>query len=211
MHISTCFGSKEQYERLYDVDRYDKVVDNVLDILRCNKEMGYPVDIHLNLRQDKPYEPFFSSDLYSELVDLIDDLEKIVILDDLWDNFRGIINLEGLPKGHQFKKQFEEKPLPCYALYRKVEVLYDGTIQACACRVEPELWVGNILDFDSLEEVWRSPGLEKLREDWFDGKIKNCCQTCSHYVPYTTLVDKGTFRVVGKKVVGKILRVIGVR
>ena len=53
MNISTALGSAEMYSRLYGVDKYDIVVENMLDLLETNNELGRPVDLTLQLRIDK--------------------------------------------------------------------------------------------------------------------------------------------------------------
>lgn len=205
INISTCLSSREEYKRLYGVDRYEQVVANVFDLLHTNRELGEPVEIDVLLRMDKPFEAFFASDVYRRLTALVDP-SKIEILDDNWDDFRGIIGQEGLPRGHTFKAPYEDKSTPCYAMFRKLEVLTDGAIQACACRIEPELWAGNVLDYDTLEDAWRNPHLEKLREDWFAGTIPSCCRGCSHYIPFTNLLKPAQPAEVARKAASKLAR-----
>lgn len=185
--ISTCLGSRRRYKEIYGVDQYDRVVANILGILRENKALGDPVFISLALRIDKPYERLFDSDLYREILTYLPE-DRISVLEDHWDDFRGIIQAKGLPKGHVFRSNAVDKRTPCYALFRKLQVLKDGTIQACSCRVEPELWSGNIMDHDTLEAAWRNEELEQLRRNWQAGEIPQCCQECTHYIPYTNLV-----------------------
>ena len=185
--ISTALGSREQYKRLYGKDLYHQVKSNILELLKKNKELKYPVAIHLALRMDKPYDKFLKSEFYKEILNYIKK-ENISILEG-WDDFRGIIKKKGLPKGQVFRTNLwenERKNTPCYALYRKLEILNDGTIQGCTCRVEPELWGGNIKNYKSLNEAWNDKTINKIRNNWFNGKLSECCKTCSHYEPYTS-------------------------
>lgn len=209
INISTCLSSKDDYKRLYGVDQYDQVLVNILDLLETNKRLGSPVDIDLLLRMDKPFEPFIQSDTYKRIVEFLPP-SKIAILDDEWDDFRGIIKADGIPKGHQFKRKDMDKSVPCSAMFRKLEVLIDGTIQACACRVEPELWAGNIMEHQTLESAWRNPKLEQLRNDWFEGKVRDCCKTCEHYIPYTNLTRNAQPKVVARKILRRVARSLGV-
>jgi hypothetical protein len=211
MNISTALGSAEMYSRLYGVDKYDVVVENMLDLIRTNNDLGRPVDLTLQLRIDKPFSSFFDSPLYSELRRHIE-AERIIILDDAWDSAKGLIDVDNLPSGHKFKEPISDKSVPCEAPFRKLEVLMDGTIQGCACRVEPELWAGNILDYNSIEEAWRSPGLVRLRNNWIAGKIPECCKTCTHYLPYTTLIrTRGPLMVtidISRKIKRRLIRLL---
>lgn len=188
MAISTSLGSREQYNRLYGVDKYDTVLENILNLLRLNTAMNKPVLISVLLRIDKPFEPFLASDLYNEIASHIG-VHNIEILDNLWDDFHGIIDESGIPAGHEFKRDAVDKTTPCYALFRKLQVLIDGTVQGCSCRIEPELWGGNILDYDNLAAAWKDPGLQRLRQNWLAGEIPECCKSCSHYQPFTNLIE----------------------
>ena len=210
MTISTALGNKEQYKRLYGIDMYEKVKSNIINILKKNKELNYPVNIYLALRIDKPYDIFYKSDVYNKILNYIDP-HKITILES-WDDFRGIIKKDGLPKGHKFKgTQFnnERRNTPCYALYRKLQILIDGTIQGCSCRIEPELWGGNIKNYKSLNEAWNDKKIEKVRNDWFKGKLRDCCKECSHYQPFNHLLKnsylkghiKNIFNKLNKKII----------
>jgi hypothetical protein len=212
MNISTCLSSAEEYNRLYGVDRYEKVVSNVFDLLQTNSEIENPISLDILLRMDKPFAPFFESEIYQRLLEYLKP-ERISILDDDWDDFHGIVPATGIPQGHVFKDTSADKTLPCYALFRKLQVLTDGTVQGCSCRIEPELWAGNILDYESLEEVWRGPGLQRLRNDWFAGNIPDCCTKCSHYAPLTNLLRKGepsrVARTFLRRAKARIMSVIG--
>jgi len=203
--LSTALGSSEQYIRLYGVDKYDRVVTNIFDLLETNARLGEPVSIHIELRIDKPFSTFYESEIYARLKTYLDD-EDIRILDDGWDDFRGVISQSSLPKGHRLLDNVKDKSVPCYALYRKLQVMIDGTLQACSCRVEPELWGGNILQYDTLADAWRDPAIEKLRTDWHAGHLSKCCQECTHYHPYTSLIEDSRFPAVAKRVLRRALR-----
>ena len=97
----------------------------------------------------------------------------------------------------------ERKNTPCYALYRKLQILVDGTIQGCSCRIEPELWGGNIKNYKTLHEAWNDKKIEEIRNNWFSGKLKKCCTQCSHYEPYTNLTKKNFINKNLKKIYDK--------
>ncbi|MCW0234926.1 MAG: SPASM domain-containing protein [Ferrovibrio sp.] len=205
MAISTSLGSREQYKRLYGVDKYDQVVSNILNLLRMNATLGRPILFSLLLRIDKPFDVFLSSDLYKEITTYIDP-GNIEILDNLWDDFHGVIGQDGIPVGHEFKYNAVDKTVPCYALFRKLQVLIDGTIQGCSCRVEPELWAGNIKDYQSLGSAWRDPALQRLRDNWAAGNIPDCCKKCSHYQPFTNLIEDTSPARLARSLARRLLR-----
>jgi len=204
MTISTALGNKEQYKRLYGIDMYDQVKSNIINIIKKNKELSYPVSINLALRIDKPYNKFFKSKTYKNIIRYI--MPRNISILESWDDFRGIIKKSGLPKGQKFKGLRylnEKKNTPCYALYRKLQILVDGTIQGCSCRIEPELWGGNIKNYKTLHEAWNDKQIEEIRNNWFNGKLKKCCTQCSHYEPYTNLTKKNFINKNLKKIYDK--------
>jgi MoaA/NifB/PqqE/SkfB family radical SAM enzyme len=207
MNISTALGNREQYKRLYAKDKYDQVLKNILGILETNISLGQPVNLTLKLRIDKPFDDFYESNTCKEILKYLP-FHKIEILDDDWDDFKGLITEDKLPDGHSFKENVEVKTEPCYALFRKLQVMIDGTIQGCSCRVEPDLWSDNILNHETLESAWRNQKFDKLRSDWFDGKVPNCCKKCTHYIPYSKMIDNSrpnyVFRELFKSGVRKI-------
>jgi radical SAM protein with 4Fe4S-binding SPASM domain len=206
--ISTALGSDEQYQRVYGVNKYEKVLSNILDLIKTNSRLGKPVDISILLRIDKPYSAFFDTDLYQEITRYVNP-GKIEILHDFWDDFKGLIPSTGLPKGQKFKAQQVNKKIPCYAMYRKMQVMLDGTIQPCSCRVEPDLWGGNIKDYDTLEEAWKDPEIERLRNNWHAGQIPDSCQKCTHYQPYTHLVSSYSPAKIFPRIARALMRRIG--
>ena len=199
--LSTCLSSKEDYKRLYGVDKFEQVRNNILNLLEANKQNNNKVRIKILLRQDKPFEKFLNSDLFKKINTYLP-RSDIEFLDNQWDDFKGIVKKEDLPKNQEFKKQVD-KTRPCYALFRKLEILVDGTIQGCACRVEPDLWTENIKDFNNLSDAWNNKTYNKIRNEWFEGKIPNSCISCNHYIPYTNL-KKGNPKKVSKVIFKKI-------
>jgi radical SAM protein with 4Fe4S-binding SPASM domain len=199
--FSSSLENKESYLRLYGVDKYDQVVQNLLNLLAINKKNNNKVRIKILLRQDKPFDKFKSGEVYKKIISYIPESD-IEFLDDQWDDFKGIVKKEDLPLNQEFKKQID-KTKPCYALFRKLEVLVDGTIQGCACRVEPALWTENIMNFNNLKSAWNNKTYNKIRSDWFDGKMPSSCDTCSHYIPYTNL-NRGNPIKLTKTIIKKV-------
>ena len=188
MNISTALESREQYLRLYAKDKYDQVSANILGILEENVKLGEPVNITLKLRIDKPIKKFFETKLCKNILNFIP-LHKINVLEDDWDDFKGLITKDKLPIGHSFKENVKDKKEPCYALFRKLQVMMDGTIQGCSCRVEPDLWSDNVLNHSTLESAWKNPKFQKIRNNCLNGIVPECCKKCTHYIPYTNMIN----------------------
>jgi len=189
LQLSSSMIDQDMYKRLYGVDKYDQVSENILNISKRNYELGFPVDITLNLRIDLPKQKFFETSFYKELSQYV--LRKKITFLEAYDDFNGIVQKSDLPINATFANNqylIKNSNMPCYQLYRAMQVNYDGVIQGCACRVEPELWTENILNHTSIESAWRNEKLEEIRDGWLtDDKIPECCKTCMHYYPYVNL------------------------
>ena len=201
LNLSTTLGDADTYKRIYKTNDYDRVVKNIIGLLESNIKHGNPINISLLLRVDKPYDALYSSKDYIKIAKLIGD-NKISILEK-WDNYRGSVTVSHLPHGHKLNINTEEKKLPCYALYRKLQVLYDGTIQGCSCRIEPELFGGNIMEYSTIEQAYKDPKLDSIRNNWLDGDVPECCQECTHYIPYTSLVYSEGFGGIFKSMLAR--------
>ena len=185
LNISTAIGSSEQFKRLYGVDCYDKTYNNIVDLVSRNNSKGNKVDIYILLRVDKPFDKVKETDDYKTIEKYVG-TDKMVFLEE-WDDWNGIITLDQLPKGHSFKSSIPVGTVPCYALYRKLEILIDGYVNTCTCRLSKELNVGNIFEAKTISEIWEGDELRSLRENWLSGNTPKICITCSHYIPATVL------------------------
>ena len=188
INISTAIGSSEQFKRLFGADCYDKTFNNIVELISCNNSKKNKVDINILLRVDKPFEKVKETDDYKTIEKYVG-TDKMVFLEE-WDDWNGIITLDQLPKGHSFKSSIPVGTIPCYALYRKLEILIDGYVNICTCRLSKELNVGNIFEAKTISEIWKGDKLKTLRENWLSGNIPKICITCSHYEPVTAFYKR---------------------
>jgi len=185
-NFSTALGSEEQYQRLYGKDSYKRTFNNIVNFLKKNNKKGNKkIPARVLLRVDKPFSKIIESDDYKIIEDLIG-RHRISFLEE-WDDYNGLIRDEDLPRGHFFKKVKPISSIPCYALYRKLEVLKDGDVSCCICRLSKELIVGNIFEADSMIDIWNGVPLKQLRSNWLSGEFPKICSTCTHYQPVTGL------------------------
>lgn len=185
-NFSTAIGSEEQYRRLYGRNCYRRTYENILAFLKRNNEARRKVPVRVLLRVDKPFSKIKATDDFKRLEAVIGG-HRISFLE-AWDDYNGLIRSEDLPRGgHVFKPVRPVAEIPCYALYRKLEVLKDGDIACCTCRLSKDLVVGDVFDAKTFSEVWAGESLRKLRGDWLRGEFPSICGTCSHYQPVTAL------------------------
>jgi radical SAM protein with 4Fe4S-binding SPASM domain len=85
-----------------------------------------------------------------------------------------------------------------------MQILMNGDIAVCSCRVSPELVTDNIFNHKDLMDYWRGGKIKKFREDWLNGKIPGICRGCNHYLP-VSLTGKFLLKDKLKKLSKKIL------
>jgi len=190
MAVSTSLGGREVYKRLFGVDRYEDVMENLVKLLKGNLDRGKPIDIKLLVRTDYDIASCLESlNEYKSIKRFLKAGKIRVLARDEWDSYNGAVKLKDLPKGARFKKDMPDKSVPCYALYRKLQILVNGDISVCSCRIHPSLVVDNIRNYSSLGDYWRGEAIARFRQRWKDGEIPVACRSCTHYLPYTHTVE----------------------
>lgn len=178
IYVSTCIGSRTMYKKLFGVDKYNLVWGNLLRLVSNNAELDNEVKIDVILRYEKPHRKLFTSFEYEELESY--GIEPRVV--ENYDNWCGLIRKEDLPKGQVFR-EVEDMSKPCSLFYKGLIILNNGDVGACWCRdLEAKLVVGNVYK-QSLGEIWNGERMNKLREDWWEGKIPTICKNCYQYTP----------------------------
>jgi len=185
IQISTCIGNQEMYKRIFGVNKYHVVINNIEKLLTLNNSLGKKVTIGLSIRGDKPYEKIWNSPDYIRIAQLYG--SAIPILDDAYDSWSGMIKKEDLPIGQGWRKVSNKKKYePCSLLYKGLLVLGDGEVNACWTRdMEATLLVGNIHN-ESIDDIWKGEKLRSLRENWEQGNLPEVCKKCNQY---TSLSD----------------------
>lgn len=175
--ISTCLQGREDYKRIYGVDKFNEVMRNIVTLLDANKRHGNTLDISIWLRHDKGYD-LSSNSYYKKMSSYT---SKISVLNDDYDNWSGMVTQDDLPKGQQFKKQSKDKTFPCAQFYNGLAVTPSGEVGACWARdTNLDLKIGDIKD-NNLQEIWQSDEIKKLRQGWIDGAIPYPCNECFQY------------------------------
>jgi len=190
LNISTCLGGREMYKKLFGVDKYEPVMDNLLRLLQTNKKHGNPINVTLLLRVDYPVDKNYDNDMVAKLREYLTEHKFDILPENMWDDYNGTIKISEIPVGSEFRPNLRDKSIPCYALYRKIQVLYNGDIAVCSCRVAPELVTDNIFNYSSLEDYWKGDKLREYRDNWLKGNIPKICRGCTHYSPYTSITEK---------------------
>jgi len=198
--ISTFLGDRESYKRYYGVDTYDLVIKNIFMIIEKNREMGFPVEIKLHLRCEKPYDKVVNSNTFKNIAKIISK-NNIYFLNE-YDRWGGDLSMEikeeDLPKGGVFVINhflgFIQKE-PCFELYRRIHILPDGNVGVCMCKdINAEIVIGNVNE-DDLLSIWNGNKIKEYREKWLNGVIPNICNNCSRYLPISEYIKRNRLNV----------------
>ncbi len=173
--VSTAGFDKESYLRLYRSHLYERMKNNVLALLKANRDAGGPVQVTIGFRTDRPLRDVLSDPDYQEVKAYHPDVDFTYAFSD----WQGTVVL-----GANFVRR--EPPVQeesCYNLYDGPMVFANGDLGLCACQdvdADSELIVGNIAE-QSLLEIWTSPKVAELRRRFSAGNKPDLCRNCAAY------------------------------
>jgi radical SAM protein with 4Fe4S-binding SPASM domain len=185
INISICIGGKEMYKRIFGVDKYSTVVENLNHLLKENRRLGNKVQLHIHLRAEKPYNTTTSNSDYQYLTKEYG--QDLFHIDAEYDNWTGMITKNNLPKDNEFKK-IKSYSEPCQELSNGLIVFANGDIGCCWRRdIEGKLVIGN-LNENSLNDAWKGKNIHTIRQNWIDGQIPDVCKNCFAYEPLSVFL-----------------------
>lgn len=195
--ISTFIGSREGYERYYGNDKYGKVVENIIEAARRNRELGNPVRISLHLRVEGDRSSWEETETYQTIAALIGEANIDYL--EVYDAWGGRIKKEDVPEGTSLDEPIalsEKIKSPCFEMYRRLHILADGNVGACVCvDLESEIKVGNVKE-QTLDEIWRGQRLRDYRSNWTQGNLPEVCKSCTRYQAVDQFIDENRKRVI---------------
>lgn len=182
--ISTEGFNAEWYRKVYGVDCYRQVLEGIKSVLASNEASGFPVEIHVNLRNGQPLAELFSERDYLDLrAAFKHPKHRINVLFEV-ENWGGRhVKKANLPGELQTnaRRVLRHPKVPCHGL-RSMLVRHDGTVRFCGCAFErhpgdemmgpakyPEL---------SLREL--SEESNRLAERFRRNDLPQCCRGCSN-------------------------------
>lgn len=172
-------GNKKSYESIRKGANYDKVVENIKEFLKTNKESRKPVHT---------------------IIQMVDCNKSKQEKREFLKNWKGLganeIKIKFLDSwaGTLFDKQVEmpkEKRYPCEEPFKRVAILYNGDVVPC-CRDWNGSYVYGNLHKNSLAEIWKSKKVKELRRQMIKNDYKNLpCKTCKEWnIPMNRLIIK---------------------
>jgi radical SAM protein with 4Fe4S-binding SPASM domain len=177
-------ATRETYETYRKGASFEKVRNNILKFLQIKKEMQsrifcivQMVALKENIKEAKALIQMWN----------VEGIDDIRIKKDEVHNEGCAIEGSTLPRPSPRR--------PCYLLWRgPMYIHYDGTVLPC-CYIYPEPVIGNIKT-ESLDEIWNSEKMVRLREAHIHGDLRDykTCQNCPAARPHLP-VALGSFLI----------------
>jgi len=183
LRISTCIKDEETYRKIYRSSHYQRMLDNIVKLVEVNQSLGQPVHLMLFLRLPKPFSESQKAKDFQRIVQYFP-RKDVIVLDDAYDSWGGRVKEEDLPQGNLiYDNTLDQSKEPCSELYRRMNILYDGSVNNCVCRdLDAALKIGDV-NKSSLAEIWRGKELGGLRSRWSQGVVPDTCRGCQRYLP----------------------------
>ena len=189
--ISLPGFDREDYERVFGVDKANAVLEGVIALAEAKKAAKSKTEIPLFFRIDRPFEEVLKDEGMQKLSPYIDDGTIIIPpeqirMDNLftWGN---VITQDKLP-GTMVLRTIDFKPTrrPCRNPLKDVSVLPEGQVRVCSCQYmtsnHDELVIGDTRQQD-LSEIIMGPVHRKLVREMANGNWPEVCANCSIYQP----------------------------
>lgn len=191
IYVSIGGATRETYKNIRGIDAFEEVVNNIMLITKYKRKSGKKRPIlAFNVVAMKSLLPELES-----LVKLAYDIgvehiafPNLVVQgpeikeESLWLNiehsekaFRNA-NLLAVKLGIEFRPpNLRICELDCKNFFRRISINWDGTVRSCA----PERYLIGDLKKDSIDSIWNSNGMIKLRKDYYEKGLKIVCPNCS--------------------------------
>ena len=150
INISYNGGTKQTYEEIMGIN-FEKVNKNIMKLIKRKRE----------LNSEKPYITM-SCVLLRENASEMNEIKK------RWERYFPVAfnfasNWGGCVEVHDVNKKYRNKKWPCWQLWTKFLIAWDGTVTGCCPdMVEYTLNLGSVKS-QGLLEIWNSPKWKKLR------------------------------------------------
>lgn len=185
LSISTTLSGRESYRKFFGVDKYNQMLNNLVTLLQENRKRGHPIAVMIHIKPTEESAEEVAGHPDFRMVQALQDADLVAEINNRGyyvDDWIGAVKLPPyLKKRPLYPRAFR----PCHMLYGNMIVYSNGKIGACNCRdfeTSSELILGHIKE-NSLEELWKSERLSKLRSNWrWKNQVPDICKSCRHYI-----------------------------
>jgi radical SAM protein with 4Fe4S-binding SPASM domain len=180
--ISTSGFDKDMYLRVYRSKMYEKMFNNLIELLKENKINGNPIDIIVEMRTDKSLKETLNFPDYKKLLQYLP--SNKILCKFRYDDWAGKIKsseLTGEMKIRNMMLSMRFRYSPCFEYFNGPSIYWNGDVGICGCRDvdAKELIIGNIKT-DKMINIWYNKKHLNLLNN-FTKKPPEICKVCSHY------------------------------
>jgi radical SAM protein with 4Fe4S-binding SPASM domain len=171
---------KETYEKIRVNAEFEKTVANIKNFLELKKTLKSDIYVMLQIIYTDETKKEISK--FKETWNDYPINEIVIKKFNTWgDQTEGIKELSK-PELYYPASNIKKRPA-CYYLWHSFVILSDGRVVPCCRDYDAKIVLGD-LNNQSLEEIWNSKILKKIREDQINGKFNNgLCNNCLEYPP----------------------------
>jgi len=177
IYISTTAFDPDMYKRLYRSDQYERMRDNIMNLLQENSRIEKRRFIAILIRSDIEPEKVYAMPATQKIILLADKIE----IRQEYNDCCGVITPAILPKGMKIMKPRIKTNRPCHVLMQFPAIYPNGDIAACACQnynADKDMYLGNVNNGDFIQAI---DNLSKIIESWKHGWRPQTCNSCSMY------------------------------
>jgi radical SAM protein with 4Fe4S-binding SPASM domain len=164
--------TKETYESVRKQLKFEKVSSNIGHLIDKRNKLHAHVEVSVTIIEmdltKAEIEPF--QRLWTGIAD--------IVYVNHYNTWTGILPDRNTPKVDMNKFAF-----PCKNPWREMIVNYNGNIAFCCMDFNSTIVLGNIME-QTIEEIWRSEKMEKLRQLHLQGRYNEIpiCGACNEFV-----------------------------
>ena len=182
MNISTSGFDQVMYKRVYRSNEYNRMYNNLINLLKENTNSGNPIDILIHMRTDKSLNETCNFPDYKKLLQYSPAKKFLCKL--RYDDWAGKIKkseLSGSMKIRNMMASMRFRYSACFEYYNGPTIYWNGDVGICGCRDvdAKELIIGNI-KHNKISDIWyNEKHLDYLNN--FINRMPEICKKCTHY------------------------------
>ena len=186
--VSTSGLDQDMYKRVYRSNEYNRMYNNLINLLKENNNSGNPINITVDMRTDKTLNETLNFPDYQKLLQYLP--AKKFLCKFRYDDWAGKIKqseLSGTMKIRNMMLSMRFRYSACFEYYNGPSIYWNGDVGICGCRDvdAKELIIGNV-KHNKISDIWyNEKHLDYLNN--FTNRMPEICKKCTHYDNLSTL------------------------
>lgn len=179
INISMGGPDRENYLRMYKVDQFDRVVQNIRKINELKNRINKNLKISIHFRCIDP-DAIRLSDIYKEFLDYGFTCNDIT---NSFTTFGGSVLQSDVPDGVKICDADNSTiKVDCAIPYTEYTICPNGDVIMCGCFDFNNTTLAGNINTHTLIEIWKSNTYNKFRTAFSRNDIPPICLSCANYV-----------------------------